>query len=195
MNRLLAGVALGVVAGAALVPRPAAAYVRYVTDAGIPFYWAQDCVPVTAYPNDLTDMTPDQTLAAATGAAAAWSGNACTYLAINVTASTDPTPPARYDARNSVVFHRDVWCNPDPATARCRFDPAALAITSVFVNTKDGKIRDGDIEVNAKYFVWTDVDTDQDPNGKQDLQNALTHEMGHLIGLDHTCYIPGSTAV
>src|SRR6185369_9462328 len=181
MNRLLVGLAVGALAGVVLAPRPAAAYVRYVTDTGIAFYWPQDCVPVAAYPNDLTDMTPDQTLAAASAAAAAWSNNDCTYMSITVTGSSDPTPPARYDARNSLIFHRDVWCNPDPSTGRCRFDPAALAITSVFVNTKDGKIRDGDIEVNAKYFVWTDVDTDPNPNGKQDLQNALTHEMGHLI--------------
>jgi hypothetical protein len=64
----------------------------------------------------------------------------------------------------------------------------------VFVGTRDGRIRDGDVEVNAKYFVWTDYDLDQ-TTGKQDLQNALTHEFGHLIGLDHTCYVPGSGLV
>jgi hypothetical protein len=199
MNRVVAGVGLAVLAGAVLAPRPAAAYVRYVTMDGIPFYWPQDCVPVTAYPNDLTTMTPDQSLAAASAAPATWSANdsqnACTYMVVSVTGSADPAPPARYDGRNSLIFHSDVWCNPDMSTGRCKFDPAALAITSVFVSTKDGKIRDGDIEVNAKYFVWTDVDTDPNATGKQDLQNALTHEMGHLIGLDHTCYIPGNSAM
>ncbi len=74
----------------------------------------------------------------------------------------------------------------------CSYAPEALAITSVFVDKSNGHIVDGDIEVNAKNFVWTDLDADPAGKGKQDLQNALTHEMGHLIGLDHTCYAPGT---
>jgi hypothetical protein len=182
--------ALAVICVAAAAGR-AAAYVRYKTDSGMPFYWPQTCVPVTAYPNDLTDMTPDQTMHASSAAAATWSGGAdqeCTYLQVQVGNSSAPTPTARYDSRNSVIFRHDSWCKSSDPVGTCNYDPAALAITSVFVNTRDGKIRDGDIEVNAKYFVWTDLDIEPVAHGKQDLQNALTHEMGHLIGLDHTCY-------
>jgi hypothetical protein len=108
--------------------------------------------------------------------------------------STAPAPNAKYDQRNSLIFRKDSWCRWDDPVGTCSYDPAALAITSVFVSP-DGKIRDGDIEVNARYFVWTDVLSDPNSNGKQDLQNALTHEMGHLIGLDHTCIVPGGPTV
>jgi len=185
-----------VLAAVALSPRPAAAYVRYLTQSGMPFYWPQSCVPLTAYPNDLTDMTPDQVLQAALGAAEAWgpTANTCSYLDIQLYMSTDTTPQARYDQRNSLIFRHDSWCRWDDPAGTCSYDQAALAITSVFV-TPDGKIRDGDIEVNARYFVWTDVLTDPNAQGKQDLQNALTHEMGHLIGLDHTCVPVGGSTV
>jgi MYXO-CTERM domain-containing protein len=193
MTTLARAAALGVLASAALAARPAAAYVRYKTDSGIPFYWPQDCVAVTAYPNDLTDMPPDQTMHAAQAAADAWSkaGDACTYMTITVTSSSGPTPPAAFDYYNNLVFRAQSWCKSGDPTGMC-YDPSALAITSVFVGIKDGQIRDADIEVNAKYFVWADLDLDMSKD-KQDLQNALTHEMGHLIGLDHTCYTPNPT--
>jgi hypothetical protein len=97
------------------------------------------------------------------------------------------TPTAKLDYLNNVIFRPDTWCRPTDAPGTCTYDPAALAITSVFVSTRTGEIRDGDVEVNAKYFVWADVDIDMTP-GRQDLQNALTHEFGHLVGLDHTCF-------
>jgi hypothetical protein len=182
-----------------LWPGRAQAFVRYKTDVTkVGFYWPQSWVPVTAYPLSIKDingemqMTTDQILGAAIAAGDAWSArdNGCTYLQINLGTSTAAAPAARYDARNSLVFRTTTWCPADPA-AVC-YDPAALAITSVFVNKKDGKIRDADIEVNAKNFIWADLDVDPAAQGKQDLQNALTHEMGHLIGLDHTC-IPAGT--
>jgi hypothetical protein len=200
-----AGLLLIVIAGVAglLLPaRSAVAYVRYKTTGKIGFFWPQTWVPVTVYPNSMMhdsgmmDMTPDQILLAASGAAAAWSAseNICTFLEIQVGSSVDATPTARYDYKNSVIFRTMSWCRTGDPPGTCSYDAAALAITSVFVNTKDGKIRDGDIEVNAKNFIWTDLDLDTSPTaqGKQDLQNALTHEMGHLIGLDHTC-IPAGT--
>jgi hypothetical protein len=189
--------ALVTLAAAALASRPAAAYVRYMTK-GTPgnppvgFQWPQSCVPIIVYPNDLTDMPPDQTIGAAVAAAAAWSevSDPCTYMDLMVSSSDGPTPTAKLDYYNNVIFQPTDWCGVKTAAGTCSYDPQALAITSVFAGTVDGKIRDADVEVNARFFTWADVEMNPGP-GKQDLQNALTHEFGHLIGLDHTCYSPG----
>jgi hypothetical protein len=202
-----AGRAAGVAALAALAasvcaaPR-ADAYVRYKTAKGAAFFWPQSCVPVSAFPLSLKDangnmqMTSDQILHAASAAASAW-GSAqtsptdpvCTFLKINVTEDDDVAPKVALDYTNALVFDAVVWCNPDKA-GNCMYPAQALAITSVFVNKQTGQILDGDIEVNAKIFNWTDLDLPGSSHQDQDLQNALTHEMGHLIGLDHTCYVP-----
>jgi MYXO-CTERM domain-containing protein len=185
-----------------LVGARAEAYVRYKTSKGFDFFWAQTCVPLFAYPLSMKDvngnmqMTTDEIMHAATAAAGAWNGAhvndgdpACTYLKINVTEHDEATPAAGLDYTNALVFRTDSWCPPSDPTM-C-YAPEALAITSVFVNKSTGRIMDGDIEVNVLNFIWTDLDIDPSGNRKQDLQNALTHEMGHLIGLDHTCYQPG----
>jgi hypothetical protein len=193
----LAALALGVAAS----PR-AEAYVRYKTATGAGFFWPQTCVPVFAYPLSLTDssggmeLPTDQIMHAATAAASAWSSAqmstsdpVCTYMTINVTEVDDPAPKVALDYTNALVFDRLVWCNPNKDGV-CTYPAEALAITSVFVNKAHGQILDGDIEVNAKTFVWADVAVNPADSQDQDLQNALTHEMGHLIGLDHTCYVP-----
>jgi hypothetical protein len=198
--------ALAALAALALAGPRAEAYVRYKTSSGVPFFWAQTCIPVSAYPTSMTDangtmeMTPDQIMHAATSAAAAW-GNAqmsptdpvCTFIKINVTSFDGTAPNVALDYVNTLAFVPDHWCMPD-SNGNCTYAAEALAITSVFVNKTSGRILDGDIEVNAANFVWTDVETDPNGASKQDLQNALTHEMGHLIGLDHTCYVPATDA-
>jgi hypothetical protein len=193
------GLALFVSLVSLLAAPRAEAYVRYKTSKGVGFFWPQTCVPVSVYPASMTDvngnmeMTPDAIVHAVTASAEAWSGgdNACTFIEVNVTASTDPTPTAGLDYTNAVIFRTTSWCAPTDPPGMCSYAPEALAITSVFVDKVNGRIIDGDIEVNSKGFIWTDLDTDPTGKGKQDLQNALTHEMGHLIGLDHTCFVAG----
>jgi hypothetical protein len=169
------------------------AYVRYHTSAGLPYKWAPTCVAVTVYPADLPEMTPAQILHATTAAAEAWSteGNACTSLRFQIQSSTAPTPVARYDFANNVIFRHKDWCRFGDPVGSCSYDSSALAITTIFVNFKDGLIRDADIEVNARNFLWGDVTLDPAGSTKQDLQNTLTRQLGHVIGLDAPCFVPG----
>lgn len=184
-----------------LAARPAAAYVRYTSNAGKTFAWPQSCVAMVVYPQDLLGMmTRDEILIAIDASASTWSktSDACTYLDITVSSSSDPTPRAVNDAHNNIIFRASSWCKQmpsgecDPAVP---YDPAALALTSVSASTSSGIIRDADIEVNANHFSWADLVTHPDLRGGgqlfHDLQNAVTHEMGHVIGLDHTCYLQG----
>lgn len=192
MKRAQAG-ALLAAAAALATPRPAAAFVRYVTDDNAPFFWAQTSVAITGYPADFTQttMTRDQIGAALAGAAAAWSNgqNPCTYLQLETSLSNAPTPLAVNDAHNSLIFHGTVWCHV-AADGNCdmAYDLSALAVTTDTANTATGQIYDADVEVNLVDYQWADVVKDPDLVGDMDLQNALTHELGHLIGLDHTCY-------
>jgi MYXO-CTERM domain-containing protein len=143
-------------------------------------------------------MTRDETLGAVDASAAAWSkvSDSCTYLDIMVSSSSDATPRAVNDGRNNVIFRSKSWCkltDKNECDSAVAYDPAALALTSVSASTSSGIIRDADVEVNAYHFNWADLVVHPDLRGAgqsfHDLQNAVTHEMGHLIGLDHTCYL------
>jgi MYXO-CTERM domain-containing protein len=199
MNR--ASIALAGATAVLLVAAPAGAYVRYTSDAGRMFKWPQSCVPLTTFPADLESMmTREEILTAIVSSAEAWSkyNNPCAYLGITVTSSSDEPPRATNDGRNLVVFRADRWCKLTAAgdcDAMIHYDPAALALTSVSASTSSGTIRDADIEVNAFHFSWADLLRHPELRGNgqpyHDLQNAVTHEMGHLIGLDHTCALTG----
>lgn len=77
---------------------------------------------------------------------------------------------------NVVVWHDQNWGK--VASAR------AFALTSVTFNPKNGVIADADIEVNTEFYQFS---SGQDPQPNHvDVQNTLTHEVGHFIGLDHS---------
>jgi hypothetical protein len=77
----------------------------------------------------------------------------------------------------------------------------ALAITTTSFDPTSGRILDADIELNTPYFLFTTVDSPPCTGTPpvymltcvaSDVQNALTHEIGHMLGLAHNCD-PGST--
>lgn len=79
---------------------------------------------------------------------------------------------------NTVMFRDEVW----------HYDPAALAITTLTVDVRDGTILDADLEVNSLGFNFS-VD---DSNVNNDLLSVLTHETGHFLGLSHS-QVDGAT--
>lgn len=61
-----------------------------------------------------------------------------------------------------------------------------VALTSVTYQVSTGYILDADIEMNNEHFEWGIVTTPSSQMNTMDIQNAMTHEVGHFIGLDHT---------
>lgn len=75
----------------------------------------------------------------------------------------------------------------------------AIAITTTTYDPRSGQILDADIELNVPSFIFSTVNAPPcvRPNYSTsciawDLQNTVTHEIGHMLGLDHTGN-PGST--
>jgi hypothetical protein len=80
--------------------------------------------------------------------------------------------------------------------------PATIALTTTTFSFRTGYILDADIELNAsgngRGFLFTTVDSPPCAGPLStdcvaaDLQNTMTHEVGHVVGLDHVDVL-GST--
>jgi hypothetical protein len=181
----------------ALVVASAEGYVRSRTSKNnSPIRWSGNCAYVTTDSAFTPDVSSDDLIATVDAAVTTWNSTGCSYFTLNL----DP-PEAGGSAimerpigKNFIVFRQDEWCPPDDREP-C-YDSSATALTTVFYIDKpsdshNGQILDADIELNDVNFAFT-VDDTRPPNAGgrtvADIQNTLTHELGHLLGLDHTCY-------
>lgn len=185
----------------------AQAYVRALDTAGNFLYWKASCIPATIYMNGFESrgggLPVDQVAKSIAAAAHAWSPDEVTCPGttdghpnleiVTTLAPVDANPPTiSWDSRNAIVIRTDAWAKSGNTNIEgYKFE--ALAVTSV-TSRGDGHIVDADIEVNAVTKNWIDLDPGVTVTGSQstlepnDLQNTLTHEFGHFLGLDHTCF-------
>ena len=175
----------------------AGAFVRTTTDKGAAVRWPRSCVVLVAHTgNPPPNLTPEMAVTAARAAAATWSGGSVTCptqpptstgfdLQIAVEDTADAA--AANDNKNNMVFRRSAW----------PYEPSALAITTVFARQDTGVVLDADVELNAVdggRFKWGDLVAGIGTGTHvEDLQNTLTHEFGHLLGLDHNCFLAGAS--
>jgi hypothetical protein len=187
---------LALAVGLVLIAPPARAFVRTMTSGGSPMFWNRTVSIIHAYVGDPPPpLTREDILIATNAAAAAWSRDrvVCTSMDLRIAAVDQASAPALLDGTSRMTFRRQTWCKePRDDNDPC-YDPFALAVTSVFARKSDGEIVDADVELNAVNFTWSDLVRKPDPTmNLQDLQNTLTHEFGHFIGLDHTCFLAGT---
>jgi hypothetical protein len=143
-------------------------------------------------------MTADQYWNASQLAAQAWSHDdvACTGLSISMTKHAESMADVGLDGKNVIVFRQDTWCTPSTSTdagadEQTCYAANVMAVTTLFKKTKTGEIVDADMEINAVNYAWANLITDPTlaDGFTADFQNTLTHELGHVIGLAHNCYI------
>jgi len=196
MPRTLAGV-LGVL----LLAQPVGAAIQSVSrETGKKYFWSNRCVSLDLFIGDPPSFaTSNSIVLAATKAATAWNPeqSGCGDIILRVSSNPGGGYIVDFDRRNTVQFRKDYWGrnHPDPQY-RVAHDPSAFALTTVTTINESGEIVDTDVEINAVKFKWDDLVTNSRPGEiVADLQNTLTHEFGHVIGLDHNCNDAGMSLV
>lgn len=102
-----------------------------------------------------------------------WSRPDCTDIRFEFAGDVDKE---REDV-NKVEFVSNLWVHASDA----------VALTRTTYGVQDGIIRVATIEVNEATYQFLDASTGCSPDSlTYDITAVLTHEVGHLIGLDHT---------
>ncbi|HET9627303.1 MAG TPA: hypothetical protein VFP84_38355 [Kofleriaceae bacterium] len=164
------------------------------TKAGHYLYWESGCIFVTIDSAGTTAIPGDAAFQAIDQAFATWNDDTATCSYMKVMSQGKKAVEVGNDKVNVVKFRDTVWGRPAIGNDPARVYPRAAAgiTTVVYVDdansARDGAIVDADIEINGVDF---DVTIDPDPADPQNavLLNTLTHEVGHLHGLEHTCHL------
>jgi len=151
---------------AALLPCLAWGYSIKYTQAGIPLRWASGTVECTMDPRGTHDLPGQAASGSLRATLATWNAIADSPVRLVVSDGGDPTPTR--------VEWRPDWED----------QPEALALTIVTYEVDTGLILDAEIWFNDE-VTWTVAEGGHGEGERYDVQNTLTHEVGHLLGLAH----------
>ncbi len=195
----LANTAYTVVDAVRVMAYPAGFVRTGPTKHGNPLYWESGCILVSEDVDGTKEIAGDDEFPIIEASIATWNTDVvtstCSYLDIVSTGKTAKTTEVGRDGLNLIKFRDASWCRPkiNGDAARCYPESAAGLTTAIFVDdggSRDGAIVDADVELNGKNFA---ISVNRVSLGtapcRAELQNTLTHELGHLHGLEHTCRV------
>lgn len=157
-----------------------------VTD-GVPLAWTRRCIGYAIDGRDSLDLSLDQITEAVERSFASWTSVRCDGVPIDLEVSAlgnSLCRDARFSERggnvNTIAFVEN-W-------RERKLDPSAFALTTVWHNQRTGEILDADMQLNEQLGPWAICPENGCPEGARvvDLQNVLTHEIGHFFGMGHS---------
>jgi hypothetical protein len=172
--------AVGVLALLAVSPAAARAYTLKTTAAGYNVRWWKQPIRMKVSSDLERSMEPGRARQAALIAAEAWRG-------------LPGVPDLLIDEGSAPGFDAERRTNGIYLARQWSYDPRRLAVT-VSSYTPDGRLMGADILINGKEkFDLLSEDDSGRRDSVFDLASVLTHEMGHVLGLDENPDDPEAT--
>lgn len=164
--------------------------------------WYVDEIPVFLDDRLTPDAAPEDVREAVAKSIATWNDVGCLHPLLAVPIEVSGVPPMREidghtQGSNLIVFQNaDEWAQYHTEKPDNILDMSkVLALTTLYYRPDTGEARSYSLEINNGAHVFsappaasrTPFTQVQPTTGTNDIQNMLTHELGHVLGLDHPC--------
>lgn len=153
------------------------AWTQYYTSTGRPIRWYEPEVMVLVDEKGTGDVEGDGEFEAILTSLSTWNDVDCPHPVLVNAGTVSGAVPGENNKDNLVIWEDETqWIHVDR--------PKVIALTTLYFNDSNGQVAKFDMEFADHKFIFTV--TDEPLETHTDVENTVTHEMGHVLGLDHS---------